>query len=742
MNPYTQRSMIKDPQTFFGRERELRDIFAMLETPQSCSIVGARRVGKSSLLYHICNSEVYRQHLTHPERYVFVFLDLQELAELTVEKFFRTLLERIAERSRGQITVDYDADGCYDGFRKFIALQSEAGWKLVLGFDEFERMSNNPHFDDDFFGYLRGLASNYSLAYVTSSRQSLDELCHIGQIQTSQFWNIFTPCNLGLITEGEARELVTVPFTRAGGCINEDEIAFIMETAGPHPLFIQIACHHLFAAKKEKEELDTLDYYLVRDGFYNEAVLHYRYAWERLDEAQRKALKWMAQGDWLQVSKRVLNAFHKQALVIKARDGPRLFSKAFQLFVQEQPFLFRVREEAGWPAVPVPPISPRPELVEERSRLSVSLWNERSLVVELDGPFSFYTQCPSELRLDARNVERYRRRAQKLHRAADWRFEMQEIGSDLFREIVLAHPEVQGGFMAGVGRARRDESLVLTFKCPRELLSLPVEFLYAVDFISDWEDHLALNHPMTKYVTGVYFRHRPLPRDFYLNKDVRLLFLASNTHGCVFMSGKEGYLPKIPGVEEELGELETLLNGLRETGKIHCQFDFMHTADLTYQEAKRLLASNRYDLVHYAGHGAFSSEKVEDSALFFWKDEPGSQVIAMTINELKDLVKDTRLRFFYLSCCKGAEVGDELQLLDNDFLGIMDGLVVAKIPAILGMRWPLSDEGAKVLAHAFYETLFQTGAIDLALFNARRAVACRNKNDETWASPILVLQER
>ena len=40
MNPYTLRGMIRNPTEFFGRNRELREIFALLRRPASCSIVG------------------------------------------------------------------------------------------------------------------------------------------------------------------------------------------------------------------------------------------------------------------------------------------------------------------------------------------------------------------------------------------------------------------------------------------------------------------------------------------------------------------------------------------------------------------------------------------------------------------------------------------------------------------------------------------------------------------------------
>jgi len=57
-NPYTNKSMLPhNSDMFFGRAEEMRRIEGLLETenPQSVSIVGERRIGKSSManrVYH------------------------------------------------------------------------------------------------------------------------------------------------------------------------------------------------------------------------------------------------------------------------------------------------------------------------------------------------------------------------------------------------------------------------------------------------------------------------------------------------------------------------------------------------------------------------------------------------------------------------------------------------------------------------------------------------------------------
>ena len=57
-NPYTSRSMVKNIEYFFGRAEALETIFGNIGSCQHTSIVGERRIGKSSLLWHITQAEI------------------------------------------------------------------------------------------------------------------------------------------------------------------------------------------------------------------------------------------------------------------------------------------------------------------------------------------------------------------------------------------------------------------------------------------------------------------------------------------------------------------------------------------------------------------------------------------------------------------------------------------------------------------------------------------------------------
>jgi hypothetical protein len=92
-NPYLNRVAIKDPKQFFGRTREVSKIFSRIgaSRPQSISVVGERRIGKSSLLYYINHPEVRARFLDRMEAYAFAFIDLQQKRRLTLTESCRQM---------------------------------------------------------------------------------------------------------------------------------------------------------------------------------------------------------------------------------------------------------------------------------------------------------------------------------------------------------------------------------------------------------------------------------------------------------------------------------------------------------------------------------------------------------------------------------------------------------------------------------------------------------------------------
>ena len=87
-NPYLNRSMISSVDEFHGRRREVNYVMLRIgaTTLQSVSVLGERRVGKSSLLWHISQPEIHAQHL-ETDRCLFLLVDFQGRQNRPIEDF-------------------------------------------------------------------------------------------------------------------------------------------------------------------------------------------------------------------------------------------------------------------------------------------------------------------------------------------------------------------------------------------------------------------------------------------------------------------------------------------------------------------------------------------------------------------------------------------------------------------------------------------------------------------------------
>src|SRR5204863_4241040 len=244
-NPYLNRVAIKDPEQFFGRAREVSKIFSRIgaSRPQSISVVGERRIGKSSLLHYINNPEVRAQHLDQPESYAFAFIDLQQKRRLTLIEFFNELFGQLSIET-GDKTLK-KVPPTFDSVRASLETFKRERRKLIVLFDEFDAITTNRAFDLEFYSFLRSIANNYDVAYITSSARDLQELCHTQLIADSPFFNIFTNVFLRAFTRKETFDLITRPSAEAGLPLEGYGRRF-MEIAGYVPYFLQIVCAAYF----------------------------------------------------------------------------------------------------------------------------------------------------------------------------------------------------------------------------------------------------------------------------------------------------------------------------------------------------------------------------------------------------------------------------------------------------------------------------------------------------------------
>jgi hypothetical protein len=227
-NPFLERGMIQSEGRFFGRQDELSFCLERLRMMQSVSVVGERRIGKSSLLYRL--AQIIPERLEVKSVY---YVDLQAIPD--ADSFWPAVLEQI--NSKGETRRDFVQ-----------ALQRQ---KTILCLDEFDRTAESQRFGADFFNTLRSMANQGHLAMVTATQRPLNAL--VQPDLTSSFFNLFVRRDLEPFSQEDqaaVRDGVLRISQDSGVALSPDEIERAWARTGGHPWKLAVYLSHLWDAKQ------------------------------------------------------------------------------------------------------------------------------------------------------------------------------------------------------------------------------------------------------------------------------------------------------------------------------------------------------------------------------------------------------------------------------------------------------------------------------------------------------------
>ena len=296
-NPFSFGNPVSDPSRFYGRKREIRQIMDRLLSSafESTSVVGERRIGKTSLLKHLANPQVAEELGLLPDEYVVVYVDFQGCVSITSVRFWSRILRQVARRLADDELVAMakelgrrDEIDQFDLEDLFFEIE-DRGLKLVLLMDEFEYVTRNKNFGLDFFAGLRALAIHFPLSIITATREPLVDLCHSASIQGSPFFNIFASIILRPLKPEEAQLLIDGTLAESEFNFSEIDRQKIREIADGHPIFIQMTGYYLFEGYQMGLSGDTL-YEHVTENFLLQAEPHFAYQWNHSSESEQISL--------------------------------------------------------------------------------------------------------------------------------------------------------------------------------------------------------------------------------------------------------------------------------------------------------------------------------------------------------------------------------------------------------------------------------------------------------------------
>jgi len=344
-NPFFHRGPIKQSEYFYGRTRETARALQLLKNGQSISVVGSRKIGKTSLLLHLMDPQVCTEHGLNSNQHLFAYIGCETLGRLGKLDIYRVMLEEISHqlalRGTGLAPTAIDWENLqFHQFNRVVRELTGRGLKLIFLLDEFECLGNNHRLDADFFSSLRSLTL-HNLAYVTASQDPLLELTIRGEILSSPFFNIFAFLKLGLFSTEEATLLVERPSRAMGVQFPQQMVGFLLEFVGLHPFYLQVASYHAFELAMQKRGFDEQDKRDLAEEILTDLADHFAYHLDRLDKDEKRALARLCKVGVSELPFDIGRKLEQRCLIVRQNGGYGCLSQAFEGFV-------RLRLAASW----------------------------------------------------------------------------------------------------------------------------------------------------------------------------------------------------------------------------------------------------------------------------------------------------------------------------------------------------------------------------------------------------------
>lgn len=353
-NPFFHRGAIRRASYFHGRRIAVEQILGLLRNGQSVSLIGPRRIGKSSILIHLCRPSVRERFGLEPPNALFVMVDCQELGGSPPEEVYEALLMNLIDAAgdAGLILEPAQQPGTYRALDRALYQIGKQNVPVVLLLDEFELLAANEHLTPYFFARLRGLTTKYGLAYLTASQRPLFAITAEEEILSSPFFNIFVTLPLGLFSREEAVTLFDSRLKNSSISFSPAIVEHLLALVGPHPFFLHIAGYHTFQAIVQgkvdglEPDIGSLD-----EPIEVESESHLGYLWHILSSEEQIALA-LADGPV-----DILRQLEQQCLILGENSRYQYTSEILRHYVRRQqvgglvqagPFVIDLKRHQVW----------------------------------------------------------------------------------------------------------------------------------------------------------------------------------------------------------------------------------------------------------------------------------------------------------------------------------------------------------------------------------------------------------
>jgi AAA+ ATPase superfamily predicted ATPase len=290
-NPFDNPTTIREPKNFVGREDHLQRIFDFIKNKQNVSLVGARRIGKTSLLNCLRNKTIQERFNFQGKDFLFLYLDLQDrMLKKQIDLFddlnFLLRQQCLTYPEEGISYKDEAFTYCIDEFQ-------QRGIYPVLMLDTFDEIDHYAPIDLALFNFLRSQGNRGQISYITASVDPLGDIFRKRLLQNnmvSPFFNIFGTVRLRPFSQEEARNLLISFSARENRPFTEKEVNWVLSMAGCHPYLLQHVGAVLFAEKQAKGT-GKINFQRVKKEAYQSLENHFADCWYMLDSDEARRLR-------------------------------------------------------------------------------------------------------------------------------------------------------------------------------------------------------------------------------------------------------------------------------------------------------------------------------------------------------------------------------------------------------------------------------------------------------------------
>lgn len=254
------------PPAFVGRAALLNGLAQAIEQTASVSIVGDRRIGKSSLLLAF---EARAKAMGREVRW----LNGEGAEAASLSAFIAAITGN---------TCDDRAEAAANALSAWVARVGKPGLAPVLLLDEAEIFLRQ--FDYRFFERLRGMLER--VCVILATHQPIDQV--FKQLGLgSPFDNKLRIETVGLLEPGAVGQLLQ----RGAAVLEGEDLALMRRWAGRHPYYLQLLGFRLVEARRHHETRQA-----ALDKARQDAHARLRQLWEKLKDKEKQILRQAASG--------------------------------------------------------------------------------------------------------------------------------------------------------------------------------------------------------------------------------------------------------------------------------------------------------------------------------------------------------------------------------------------------------------------------------------------------------------